>query len=258
MAKGRLLNKVLLTSQKINKISEGAENLYYRILLLVDDYGRYYADPDIIKSYCYPKRRVSILIIKKRLVELINIRLIKTYKDNKEEYLEIVNFQKYQKFRSDINLKDDFPKPKAFQQGSRNENVTGRIEPERVVDINSTQQYINRNKNNNENRNKNLRHEVINYLNKKAGKSFDLDSKDAIKYINGRIDKNKATLEQFKHIIDIKIEQWLDDDGYNKYLRPSTLFRESNFENYLNENKKQKRKSWAERSERKERETKNE
>jgi len=69
-----------------------------------------------------------------------------------------------------------------------------------------------------------------------------LDSKDAIKYINGRVEKNKATFEKFKHVIDIKAGQWLDDDEYNKYLRPSTLFRESNFENYLNEKKTQQKK----------------
>jgi len=40
---------------------------------------------------------------------------------------------------------------------------------------------------NNINKNKNLRHKVIKYLNEKAGKSFGLDSKDAIQYINGRV-----------------------------------------------------------------------
>lgn len=251
-----MLNKVILTSQKVNKISEGAENLYYRILLLVDDYGRYYADPDIIKSYCYPKRKVPISIIKKRLIELINIRLIKTYKDNGEEYLEFVNFRKYQKFRSDIRLREDFPKPKTFQQRSRNETVTGRIESERVVEVTSTRLNRNRSNNNNKDKNKNLRHKVINYLNKKANKGFGLDSKDSIQYINGRIDKNAADFEQFKYVIDIKTEQWLGDDEYNKYLRPSTLFRESNFENYLNEKGIPDEETWAERSEKKEREGK--
>ena len=40
----------------------------------------------------------------------------------------------------------------------------------------------------------------------------------------------------------------MNDDEYNKYLRPSTLFRESNFENYLNEKIVKKRnalKEWA-------------
>jgi len=260
MAKGRMLNKVMLTSQKVNKISEGAENLYFRILLLVDDYGRYYADPDIIKSYCYPKRKVSISIIKIRLIELTSIRLVKTYKDNDEEYLEFVNFQKYQSFRSDIKLKEEFPSPKTFLQGSRNEPVTGCIESERTVEVTSSQQSINRSINNNSNKdkNKNLRHKVINYLNEKTNKSFGLDSKDSIQYINGRIDKNKATFEQFKYVIDIKKEQWLDDDEYNKYLRPSTLFRESNFENYLNEKLKQDEETWPEWSERKEKEKKEE
>jgi len=45
MAKGRLLNRVIILSRKINAISEGAENLYYRLLVISDDYGRFHADP---------------------------------------------------------------------------------------------------------------------------------------------------------------------------------------------------------------------
>lgn len=146
-----MLNRVILTSQKINSISEGAENLYYRILLLVDDYGRYYADPDIIKSYCYPKRNLPVSTIKKRLIELTNIKLLKTYKSDEEFYIELIAFQKHQKFRSDIKLKGDFPKPTGFLQRSRDESVTGRIEPERAVG--STSSSVNRNNNRNNNNN---------------------------------------------------------------------------------------------------------
>ena len=84
---------------------------------------------------------------------------------------------------------------------------------------------------------KETRHEVVRYLNEKTGKDFDLDSNEAIKYINGRLsDKKKpATLEELKKVIDIKCSQWLKNKEFNKNLRPSTLFRPSNFENYRNE-----------------------
>ena len=235
MAKGRLLNRVIILSRKINAISEGAENLYYRLLVISDDYGRFHADPEIIKGQIYTLRKIKISTIKQRLQELDDIKLIKIYNSNGEKYLEIVNFEKNQYFRKDIKRKSDFP---SFQQRSRNEKL------QVVTDCNvePARQYINRNNNSNKNKNKDIRHKVINYLNEKAGKSFGLDSKDAIKYINGRVEKNKATFEKFKHVIDIKAGQWLDDDEYNKYLRPSTLFRESNFENYLNEKKTQQKK----------------
>ena len=43
------------------------------------------------------------------------------------------------------------------------------------------------------------------------------------------------SLEDFKYVIDIKSAQWKDDPKMDKFLRPSTLFRPSNFESYLQE-----------------------
>lgn len=43
------------------------------------------------------------------------------------------------------------------------------------------------------------------------------------------------TLEDFKTVINIKTEQWINDPEYNKYLAPKTLFGPK-FEAYLNEN----------------------
>lgn len=42
-------------------------------------------------------------------------------------------------------------------------------------------------------------------------------------------------MDQFKQVIDVKAEQWRDHEKYFVYLRPSTLFKQENFENYLNE-----------------------
>lgn len=83
---------------------------------------------------------------------------------------------------------------------------------------------------------KEIRHEVIKYLNEKTGKNFDIDSDSVIALINGRLnDKKPTNLEELKFVIDVKASQWLNDTENNKYLRPDTLFRKSNFENYRNE-----------------------
>ena len=42
-------------------------------------------------------------------------------------------------------------------------------------------------------------------------------------------------LEDFKNVIDKKVGQWLNNPKYEIYLRPSTLFAPSHFEDYLNE-----------------------
>ncbi|BAQ11479.1 hypothetical protein OXB_3009 [Bacillus sp. OxB-1] len=77
--------------------------------------------------------------------------------------------------------------------------------------------------------------QIIDYLNEKTGKRFKASSSATKKLINGRL-SDGYTLEDFKSVIDSKANQWLNDPQFNNYLRPSTLFNATNFENYLNEN----------------------
>ena len=49
--------------------------------------------------------------------------------------------------------------------------------------------------------------------------------------------KDGYSFDDFVKVIDCKVSDWKDNPDMNKYLRPSTLFRPGNFENYLNESK---------------------
>lgn len=75
-------------------------------------------------------------------------------------------------------------------------------------------------------------HEIITYLNEKSGKHF--------KGVQTTKDKIKArwnegyTLADFKHVIDTKCFQWVNDRDMCAYLRPETLFG-TKFDSYLNE-----------------------
>ena len=70
--------------------------------------------------------------------------------------------------------------------------------------------------------------EVIKYLNEKTGRRFSPVAYESM------IRARKASLEDFKKVIDIKCEEWLGTD-YAKYLRPSTLFCKKHFDEYLNQ-----------------------
>lgn len=74
--------------------------------------------------------------------------------------------------------------------------------------------------------------EVVDYLNEKSGKRFRPESKNAIKHITARL-KEGYSVDDFKYVIDIKIEKWLGT-SMEDYLRPETLFG-NKFESYLNE-----------------------
>ena len=147
MASARLLSKNIILSRKLNCVSEGAENLYYRLLVMSDDFGCYHADPGIIKGKAYTLRKISLSVIEKRLQELKEIHLIKMYEVNGEFYIQIKKFEEHQRFRSDIKRKSVYPQ---YEQRSRNESE--RIQTDSNVDSCSVSKNNNRNKNENENK----------------------------------------------------------------------------------------------------------
>ena len=122
IARGRMIDKVVILSKKVNTISEGAENLYYRLNINADDYGRYHAEPAIIKGQIYTLRKISLKQIENRIQELFKVRLIKLYRNNGEPYLEIVDFEKHQTFKSDRPKKAEFPEPEEYLKHQMEDN----------------------------------------------------------------------------------------------------------------------------------------
>ncbi|MCM0724336.1 conserved phage C-terminal domain-containing protein [Latilactobacillus curvatus] len=80
--------------------------------------------------------------------------------------------------------------------------------------------------------------EIISYLNQVTGKNFK-NVETHKKLIRARWNE-KATLSDFKRVIDNKSSEWLGTD-MAKYLQPSTLFG-SKFDQYLNQMKSAKQK----------------
>lgn len=76
--------------------------------------------------------------------------------------------------------------------------------------------------------------EIIKYLNEKIGSHFKPTSKSTQRLINGRLSEN-YTIEDFKHVIDVKTNEWKDNTKMSKYLTPDTLFNASKFEKYRNQ-----------------------
>lgn len=213
-------------------VSEGAENLYYRLLVMSDDFGCYHADCGIIKGKAYTLRKISLPAIEKRLRELKEVHLIKMYEVNEESYIQIKKFEEYQRFRSDIKRKSVYPQ---YEQRSRNES-------ERIqTNSNVESSLVSRNRSNNKSENENIER-IITYLNEKTGKNFSKNSDETIKLINGRLNDGYS-IDQLIEVIDKKVSKWENDIKMCDYLRPSTLFRKSNFENYLNEKIPQDEKS---------------
>lgn len=78
--------------------------------------------------------------------------------------------------------------------------------------------------------------QIIDYLNEKANKSFKHTAVANKKVIKARWNESYR-LDDFKHVIDTKVQQWLTNDEMSQYLRPATLF-SNKFDSYLNEQPK--------------------
>lgn len=116
MARGRMIDKKLITSRKVNSISLGAECLYVRVLSLTDDFGRYHSDTRILKAHAFSLRRVTERAIQKWLSELVDVGLIRLYSVDGEEYLEVTRFEDFQTFRTDRKRQELFPVPVKYHQ----------------------------------------------------------------------------------------------------------------------------------------------
>lgn len=75
--------------------------------------------------------------------------------------------------------------------------------------------------------------EIISYLNLRASTNYRHTTSKTKQLIKARF-KDGFTVEDFKMVIDKKVQSWLNDFTMNKFLRPETLFG-TKFESYLNE-----------------------
>jgi len=79
----------------------------------------------------------------------------------------------------------------------------------------------------------NIVEQVVTYLNEKSEKNFNSKTKKTSTFIEAR-NREGFTIDDFKKVIDNKVNQWKSDPKMNLYLRPETLFG-TKFESYLNE-----------------------
>lgn len=78
--------------------------------------------------------------------------------------------------------------------------------------------------------------EITDYLNEKTGSQYRSSTKKTQSLIKARFNEG-FKIDDFKRVIDIKTNEWLNNKDMSKYLRPETLFG-TKFESYLNQEHK--------------------
>ncbi|MCY8315808.1 conserved phage C-terminal domain-containing protein [Bacillus vallismortis] len=74
---------------------------------------------------------------------------------------------------------------------------------------------------------------IIDLLNKVSGKNYRSATQKTRSLIKARWNEG-FRFNDFKHVILVKTQEWLNDPEMNKFIRPETLFG-TKFENYLNQ-----------------------
>ena len=242
----RILKESTLTSPNLNNCSISAQDMFKRILVMVDDYGCCEGNIPIIygRAYSMCMDKVKLSDVKKWRQELINYNLIKIWQEEKREYIAISNTEKHL-----------FSKKCYTNEGNPTRHRRKTPEPPEEKEINKSQQEPTRannekkepnpNPNPNPNHNKKesvfpLIKEIIDYLNKKASKNYLITTELTQRLIKARI-KEGHSLDAFKWVIDVKYAEWQgkftkDGKDMEDWLRPKTLF-SNNFEGYLNQSK---------------------
>lgn len=92
----RILREGILTSERVARLAWAEEVFYRRLMSAVDDFGRYYANPALLRAMLYPLQidKVSDSDIAKWLTACVNAALVRVYpaKDGKR-YLELLDFR---------------------------------------------------------------------------------------------------------------------------------------------------------------------
>ena len=124
-------------SERVNNLSIHAERFFVRLIMKVDDYGCYYADPRILKADLFPLLdSVRSTDIPRWMAECQKSGLIATYEHEGKKYLQIKDFGQRMRLKT-----RKFP-PCQADDGqmtgicqTHDGHVTGRCPPEVEVEV---------------------------------------------------------------------------------------------------------------------------
>lgn len=89
----RYLKPGVRDSEAIDVLSPLAETLFYRLLVTVDDFGRYDGRPAMVKAHCFPIKEMSSTQCAELLNELHQAGLVVLYSVDDKPYLQMCKWE---------------------------------------------------------------------------------------------------------------------------------------------------------------------
>ena len=219
-----MIDPLIWEDEHFGKLSDKAKILFIACISNADDDGRLSGNPANLRAMAFRFDDVSSAVIEVLVKEIADILTnFKPYEVNDCKYIQLGKWEEYQTQREDRRKPSKLP---SCQSGVRQKSTKGlrKISKDKISEVKLSNTMSSK---------PDLDAPIL-YLNKKTNNDFDPRNKSTKDIIKARYNEGR-TLEQFKIVIDKKVAQWLTNDKMMAYLRPSTLFSRTNFENYLNE-----------------------
>lgn len=105
----RIICESIRTSLEISQMDFFEQVCFTSLIVTVDDYGRYYAEPLLLRNILFPMRNdVTTEAIEKAIQHMAELDLIRIYAVKERTYLQLTTWAKHQTIR---NQKSKFPGP---------------------------------------------------------------------------------------------------------------------------------------------------
>lgn len=104
----RIIKETICTSDSLDGLNWFEEVFFYRLLVTVDDFGRFDGRPAILKSRMFPLKSVSDKQVNDAIEKLREAGLLTTYFVDGKPYIQITTWAEHQRIR---NSRKKYPSP---------------------------------------------------------------------------------------------------------------------------------------------------
>jgi len=235
MAEKRMFTKRVTNSDEFLSMPNSTQNLYFHLNMEADDEGFVNSPKRIMRTILSSEDDLNLLLMKRFVIGF------------KSGVIVIKHWKMHNTLRKDRFKPTDYHEEKALLiekdngvytecQPSVNQVSTNgmhSIDKCSVVEVSIDK--VSKELVENKTLDITVIKEIIDYLNKICERSYRSSTGKTKQLIKSRINEG-FTIDDFKKVIDIKNEQWGDDNKMKEYLRPETLFG-TKFESYLQQPK---------------------
>jgi uncharacterized phage protein (TIGR02220 family) len=233
MARARNIKPSFFTNDTLAEVDPLGRLLFQGLWCIADREGRLEDRPKRIKAELLPYDNCDVDVL---LADLNRLGFILRYSINGNRFIQVVNFAKHQnphvkEAASQIPAPDEHS-ASTVQEAEIPEQA-GLIpdSPIPLTDSGFSDSLIPDSEENTLSGKPDDAQDILTYLNEKTESAYR-PVESNLKLIRDRL-KSGATVEQVRGVIDAKVAQWGADPKMQEFLRPTTLFRASNFEQYL-------------------------